>query len=164
MAEVKTTTMSLFGSDTITVGGRLIKNLCSGEVGKDTYQNDLGTVKTGKNGSAIFIKNETGYQATIEVHVIRGSEDDIALDTYIKNYLESPDKFVLLSAVVAKPFGTGAGEVQGSTGGTGKTDKLTLNNGIPTKNVDVVVNLDGDSEQAISVYTYVFASTTRSIG
>jgi len=159
-----TATMSLFGSDTITVGGKLLKNFCSGEVGKVTYQNDIGTVKTGKDGSAIFIKNETGYQATLEVHVIRGSEDDISLDTFRTNYIADPSKYVLLNAEIAKPFGSGTGPTPGTTGGTGiKTDKLTLNNGIPTKNVDMVVNLDGDSEQAISVYTYVFASTTRSI-
>jgi len=159
-----TATMSLFGSDTITIGGRLLLNLFSGETGKVTYQNDLGTVKTGKDGSAIFIKNETGYQATLEVHVIRGSADDVALDDYIKTYISAPEKYVLLNAVIAKPFGTGAGTNQGTATGTViKTDKLTLNNGIPTKNVDMVVNLDGDSEQAISIYTYVFASTTRAI-
>lgn len=153
-----TTTFSLFGSDTITLNGKVIKNLCAGEVAKLTFPNEIGTVKTGKDGNSIYIKNESGHQAQMELRVIRGSSDDSDLNGYLSLFKDSPVTFVLLTAELAKPFGTGA------VGSIAKTDRYTLEGGIPVKQVEAVVNLEGDSEQAISVYTFIFAKATRSIG
>lgn len=148
-------TFSLLGSDAIKVGGRNITDFSSGEVGKVTYPSELATVKTGKNGNTIYVQNASGFQATLEIKVIRGSADDKALNTFLKNYRENPTGYVLKDAEITKIIGDGAGNVT--------SDTYTLVGGIPTKQVEVAVNTEGDVEQAISSYTFVFATSERSI-
>lgn len=148
-------TFSLLGSDAIQLGGVNITDFSSGEVGKISYASELATVKTGKNGNTIYVQNASGLQATLELKVIRGGKDDKALNTFLKNYRESPTTYVLNDAVISKKVGDGAGNVT--------ADTYTLVGGIPTKQVDVSINTEGDAEQAISAYTWVFSVSERSI-
>jgi hypothetical protein len=151
------TTFSLFGKDTITIGGRLITDFGAGEIGKLSFATDIATVKTGKDANSIYIKNESGNQASLELKVIRGSGDDAFLNGKITNYKTDPTTFVLITAVLVKPFGIGI------AGAALKSDTYQCEGGIPTKQVEVVFNVEGDSEQAISVYTFIFAYASRTI-
>lgn len=148
-------TFSLLGNDAISIGGRNITDFSSGEVGKLTYPSELATVKTGKNGNTIYVQNASGFQASLEIKVIRGSGDDKALNSFLKNYRESPVTYVLKDASITKTIGDGKGVVT--------SDTYILTGGIPTKQVEVAVNTEGDIEQAISTYTFVFATSERSI-
>jgi hypothetical protein len=148
-------TFSLLGSDAIQLGGQNITDFGAGEVGKVTYPSELATVKTGKNGNTIYVQNASGFQATLELKVIRGGKDDKALNTFLKNYRENPTAFVLKDAVISKKIGDGSGNVT--------ADTYTLTGGVPTKQVEVTVNTEGDIEQAISSYTWVFSVSERSL-
>jgi hypothetical protein len=148
-------TLSLAGSDTITIGGRLLADFGSGEVAKISYATELATVKTGKNGNTIFVQNASGFQASMEVKVIRGSADDKFLQSFLTAYRSDPVIYSVQNAELVKKLGDGAGKVT--------ADTYVLTGGIPTKQVEAVVNVEGDTEQAISVYTWVFATSDRAI-
>ena len=153
-------TLSLLGNDTIKMSGDLAGEILfsdfgSGEVAKITYPSELAVVKTGKNGNTIFVQNASGFQASLEIKVIKGSNNDISLQTILTSYKTDPVAFVTQSAELAKKIGDGAGKV--------KADTYLLTGGIPTKQVEMIVNTEGDTEQAISVYTWVFAGSDRSI-
>ena len=148
-------TLSLLGSDTIKIGDRILSDFGLGEVAKISYATELATVKTGKNGNTIFVQNASGFQASMEVKVIRGSADDKALQTFLTSYRSNPTAYSVQNAELVKKIGDGLGVVS--------SDTYVLTGGIPTKQVEVVVNTEGDSEQGISVYTWVFAASDRAI-
>ena len=147
--------MRLVGNDTITINDRLIVDLPHGEVGKVSFPNDLVTVKTGKNGNAIYASNASGSQATFELKVLRGSADDAYLNEQIATYQNDPTKFNLMNATLVKMIGDGAGEVT--------SDTYILTGGVFTKMVEGVSNVEGDVEQAVSQYTMQFAMAPRAI-
>lgn len=154
-------TRSLFGSDTITFNGKTLNDFGSGEVAKITFPTELATVKAGKDGNTIFVQNVTGLQAVLELKIIRGSTDDIALNDRVVAYKSTPALYITDVAVLTKIIGSGvAGKAAGS--GSFVNDIYTLAAGIPTKQPEVVTNLDGDTEQALSVYTWTFAKCDRS--
>lgn len=148
--------LRLVGSDTININSVLITDLPHGEVAKLTYNSDIATVKTGKNGNAIFAKNEVGNQATLELKVLRGSGDDKRLNTQVSLYNADPTTYILMSGEVIKNIGDGAGAVD--------KDMYLLTAGVITKRPEAASNVEGDVEQAICVYTIQFAYATRSIG
>ena len=148
-------TFSLLGNDTIKIGQRIFSDFSSGEVAKVTYPTELATVKTGKNGNTIYVQNTAGFQANMELRVIRGSEDDKFMQSLLTGYRSDPVGFVLQNAELAKRIGDGSGNV--------KADVYILTGGIPTKQVEVSSNTEGDTEQALSVYTVIFATSDRAI-
>lgn len=147
--------MRLTGADTIKINGRLITDIGAGEVAKITYGTDLVTVKTGKNGNTIYAKNESGNQATMELHVLRGSGDDKFLNEQISLYNSDPTGYILMNAELVKVIGDGKGNVS--------KDTYILTGGVISKPVEVVSNVEGDTEQAMSLYTMQYALAPRAI-
>lgn len=148
-------TFSLLGNDTIKINDRLLADFGPGEIAKVSYSTDLATVKTGKNGNTIFAQNASGFQATMELKVIRGSADDKYLQSLLTLYKSAPTLYVLDNVEVVKQIGDGLGALT--------SDTYALNGGIPTKSVEVIVNVEGDTDQALSAYTWVFAGNVRAL-
>lgn len=148
-------TFSLVGSDTIKINQRILSDLPHGEVAKVTFETDLVSVKTGKNGNTIFAQNASGLAATMELKVIRGSADDSSLNSLLQAYKGNPTAFVLMSAELVKRLGDGLGNVI--------ADAYILTGGVISKQVEVASNVEGDVEQAISAYTLKFAYAARAI-
>jgi len=150
----------LTGNDTINLAGktfasRLFTALPHGEVAKLTYGSDIATVKTGKNGNVIIAKNETGNQGTLELKVLRGSDDDVNLNSDLIAYNTDSASYVCISGSLAKLLGDGLGATI--------TDTISLAGGVITKRVEMVINVEGDVEQAIALYTIQFAMASRGI-
>ena len=154
-------TRSLFGSDTITFNDVPLSAFGSGEVAKITFPTELATVKAGKDGNTIYVQNVTGLQAVLEIKLIRGSADDVKLNGRVVAYKSTPALYILDKATIVKVIGSG---VAGKNPEVGSfvNDTYTCWGGIPTKQPEVVTNLDGDTEQALSVYTWTFAKAERS--
>jgi hypothetical protein len=149
------TTFSVLGDDTIKIGERILNDFGHGEIAKISYSTELATVKTGKNGNTIFVQNASGFQATMELKVLRGSSDDKFLQSLLTLYRSTPTTFVLQNAEIVKKIGDGKGVTL--------ADTYILTGGIPSKQVEAVVNVEGDVEQALAVYTYIFATSDRAL-
>lgn len=148
-------TLSLSGSDTIKINQRLITDFPDGDIAKLTYDTDHTTLKRGKNGNTIYVGNEAGKAAKLELRVLRGSADDKYLEAIEAVQVSNLPSFVLMSGMIAKKIGDGAGNVG--------SDIYDLSGGVFTKFGEVTSNVEGEKEQAVRTYTIMFATAPRAI-
>lgn len=146
---------SITGSDTLVINDRVLNDLADGDNSVIVFPNNLVEVKTGKNKNTVFVKNETGNNAEMTLRIMRGSADDAFLQQLLTSMESDFSSFTLLSGTFVKKIGDGAGTL--------KRDEYTLSGGVFTKKVDGKENVEGDTEQAIAIYTIRFAIAKRGI-
>ena len=127
---------SITGNDTLTLFDRVFVDLADGDTSVITFPNDLGDLKTGKNGNSIYVKNETGSNAEMVLRIVKGSADDKFLQGKLASQNNDFASFVLATGEFVKRFGDGEGTVS--------RDVYTLTGGIFAKNVDVKENVEGE--------------------
>tara|TARA_R110000851_G_scaffold306239_4_gene464501 strand:- start:3910 stop:4365 length:456 start_codon:yes stop_codon:yes gene_type:complete len=147
---------TITGKDTLTLFGRIYNDFADGDNLTITFPNELKTVKTGKNNNSIYADNSTGKNADMSIRVLRGSSDDRFLQGKLIEQNNQGASFTTAEGEFVKILGDG----QGNT----VSDIYTLQGGIFTKEVDGKENVEGDTEQAVSVYNLKFARASRSIG
>jgi hypothetical protein len=154
-------TLSLTGNDTISLDlagdGSLtpLVNLGDGDVGSLTHPNSLTELKKGKNGNTIIALNETGDTAELVIRVLRASPDDKSLNSRLTTMKQDFASFVTMSGEIVKRIGDGAGNVS--------NDIYSLSAGSFSKRVEATSNVEGDTEQALAIYTIIFANSSRRI-
>lgn len=146
---------SLTGKDTIKVNSRILNDFGDGDTATLTYPNTLVTVKTGKNGNSIYAFNYSGQQCEVVLRVLRGSSDDKFLNNLLAIFKQDPASFTLLTGEFIKNIGDGSGGIQ--------QDTYILSGGAFSKQVEVKENVEGETEQAISVYNLIFSNAPRSL-
>lgn len=149
--------IALSGNDTVTINNTLLVGQADGNVAELTFPNEIANVKTGKNGNSIYGLNETGRQCELKVRVIRFSADDkflnglLALQTTPGGFASFP----LMIGQFTKLIGDGAGNVG--------NDIYILSGGIFTKHVEAKSNVEGDTEQSVSIYMMKFSNAPRAL-
>lgn len=146
---------SLTGADTLVIAGRVLADFADADNAVLSFPNPKAVVKAGKDGNAIFAENATGRQAELVIRVLRGSPDDKFLDALSKEQDFDFSSFELLTGQFVKRVGDGLGNVS--------ADSYLLRGGIFTKNVEAKSNVEGDTEQSISIYTIGCAAANRRI-
>lgn len=145
---------SYTGQDILKIGARILSNFADGDVATISYPNDLHGMKIGKYGNAIAAHNEQGNMAELTVRVLKGSPDDKYLNSYViawKNHLPS---FAPQNAEFTKVI----------TVDNSITNEVTsLDFLIPTRNVDTKDNVEGDTEQSVSVYSFRAGVSNRAL-
>lgn len=147
--------VSLTGKDTILVDSRIFSDLADGDCGSLEFPNDIVAVKTGKNHNRIYAYNATGETCNLTLRLIRGSADDKYLLSRYYEYKNDPPSFVLLGTQITKRAGDGKGNIA--------ADTYTLGGGIITKLPAVKENVEGDTEQAVSIWPITFTNSDRTI-
>lgn len=148
-------TVSLTGQDTMVINGKVLNDLADGDVAALTFPNDLMSLKIGKNGNALYAFNETGEEADAELRIIRGSSDDKFLQGLLNTMKRDPASFVLITGEFVKRVGDG----QGNT----TRDIYTMSGGVILKNVEAKDNVEGDTDQSVSIFTMKFSNAPRSL-
>lgn len=148
--------VSLTGSDVHIIQGRLLTDLADGDCGALTFPNDIAAAKVGKNGNAIYSFNQTGKLTQYVVRVLRGSSDDKFLNNLYTQMVNNFAGFILMNGEFIKKVGDGKGNIT--------SDTYIMSGGIFTKGVEAKDNQEGDTEQAVSIYTFNFTNSPRSIG
>lgn len=149
--------ISLTGNDTIKLNDRVLSDIADGDTVSITFPNDLVTIKRGKGGNSLYSLNEPGRQADCEIRVIRGSADDKFLNGLLATQKRDLPSFQLMTLDFVKRVGDGQGSVI--------SDVNSLTGGVFTKSIpDVKENVEGDTEQAIALYTLKFTGEARLIG
>ena len=147
--------VALSAQDNIVLWGRTITDTADGDIAAITFPNDLFSVKTGKGGNSLFARNESGRQAELTLRVLRGSGDD--------KFLQA--KFLLdefLPANIVLCFGSASKKVAHGNG-TYTNDTYLLQGGVLARPVEMKANVEGDTEQAVSVYAIRFANHVRTV-
>lgn len=146
---------ALSGSDTINLNNRVLSDLADGNCVELTFPNDIASVKTGKNGNSIYGLNETGKQCEVKIRVIRGSDDDKFLNGLLVQQQSNFAGFPLMIGQFIKKVGDGLGNIT--------SDTYVMSGGVFTKQVEGRTNVEGESEQSVSIYTLRFSNAPRAI-
>ena len=104
-------TVTLSGNDTIIFDDDILSDLADGKCASATFDSDKGTVKTGKNGNAVMVLNESGRQCTMEIRLVKGSGDDKKLHARMKQQDNNFAGFIVANVQFIKNLGDGAGNV-----------------------------------------------------
>ena len=140
--------LSYTGNDLIEFNGRTLADFANGDVATVTFPNEISSTSAGKNGNVIVARNEQGRVAELALRIVRGSPDDKFLNSIYKLWTNSPMDYEPASASLTKMV-----KVDGSV----TNDIMSLAFGFPTKGApEVKVNVEGDVEQAVSVYNFRF--------
>lgn len=146
---------AITADDTLTVFDRVFSDFADAAASTIAFNNDLVGAKTGKNGNTIYTRNETGHNAILTLRLIRGSSDDRFLNRRLLQLEQDFPSFVLAEGEFVKRVGDGQGNVA--------SDVYQLSGGIFQRKVDTQENVEGDTEQGVSVYTMFFAYVSRGI-
>ena len=147
--------ISLNGNDTIQVNGILQTDLADGDVGTLTFPNEFVTMKPGKNNNTIIAFNAMGQLAELTLRLIRGSFNDQQINLYYRQFVNDPAGFSLVEASIIKLIGDGNGNIT--------TDSYTLTGGVPMMVPEVKSNVEGDTDQGVTIWKIRFAMGTRQI-
>jgi len=149
------TTIAMSGSDVIIINNHNFVDLADGNVVELTFPNEIATVKTGKNGNSIYGLNESGKQCDVKIRLIRGSSDDNFLNGLLASQQLNFASFPLMIGQFIKKVGDGQGNVT--------SDTYVLGGGVFQKQVEGKSNVEGDSEQSVSIYMLRFSNAPRAI-
>lgn len=148
---------ALTGADTLIINERVIKDLADGSTINITLDNDSVGMSTGKDDNTVFSDNRQGSNATLELRLIRGSAQDIYFNGLSIQQSRDLPAFSLMKGSFTKRIGDGYGNV--------KFDNYVLLGGVFTKRMPQVnENLNGETDQGVSVYNIKFAIGSRSLG
>ena len=146
-------TVALSGSDTININNKVLADLADGNCVEMTFPNDIANVKTGKNGNSIYGLNESGKQCEVKIRAIRGSSDDKFLNNLLAQQQANFAGFPLMIGQFIKKIGDGKGNIS--------SDTYIMSGGIFTKIPEAKSNVEGETEQSISIYTIRFSNAPR---
>jgi hypothetical protein len=147
--------VALSGSDTININNTVLADLAIGDCVVLKFPNEIANVKTGKNGNSIYGLNESGKQCEVEIHVVRGSNDDKFLNNLLSQQQNNFAGTVLLIGQFIKKIGDGAGKIT--------SDTYILSGGIFTKQVEGKTNVEGQPEQSVATYYMKFSNSPRAL-
>lgn len=145
--------VALSGSDTINLNNRVFADLADGNCVELTFPNDIAQVRTGKNGNSIYGLNETGKQAEVKIRVLRGSADDKFLNNLMAQQQANFAGFPLMIGQFIKKIGDGLGNIT--------SDTYIMSGGVFTKQIEGKMNVEGETEQSIAIYTIKFTNAPR---
>lgn len=146
-------TIALSGSDVFILNDHVFNDLADGTVIELTFDNDIAALKTGKNGNSIYGLNESGKQVDLKLRIVRGSTDDKFLNGLYAQQQNNFAGFPLLIGELVKKLGDGRGNIT--------SDTYILSGGVFTKGVEAKTNVEGDTEQSVSMWTLKFSNAPR---
>lgn len=148
-------TVAMSGNDSVILNNRKFADFAEGNVVELTFPNEIAQVKTGKNGNSIYGLNETGKQCELKMRLIRGSSDDIFLNNLLVQQQNNFAGTVLMQGQFIKKVGDGTGTIT--------NDIYVVSGGVFTKQVEAKSNVEGDSEQSVSIYMMKFSNAPRAL-
>jgi hypothetical protein len=148
--------ISLNGNDTILLNGTLLTDFADGDVGSLTFPNETAQFKPGKNGNTLIAFSALGQLTECTLRLIRGSNNDSYINSFQRLFFQDPPSFPLLTLQLVKRVGDGQGNVT--------NDTYLLTGGVPISIPEVKSNVEGETEQGVTIWKFKFAAGTRQIG
>jgi hypothetical protein len=147
--------VSLTGQDSVTINGTILSTLADMTPFEITFPNDLGQVKTGKNGNTIYAKNEMGRVADTTLRILLAGADDQYLNGLLQQWISDPSTFTLITAMFVKRVGDGLGNI------TSKVYNCT--GGFFKRQVDAKTSAESDTEQSVAIWRITYGNCQISI-
>jgi hypothetical protein len=147
--------VSLTGNDVVLVGGRIFNGVADGDYAVLDFDGDISAAKVSKDGNTIFALNQTGFLGKMTMRLLRGSPDDIFLNSLLQSQRNDFSGFVLMNGTFTKRVGDGTGKVA--------NEVYILTNGLFKKLPGAKSNAEGDTEQSVVIYEIWFTNQGRTI-
>jgi len=147
--------ISLSGNDTIILSGRQLTAFADGDIGTLTFPNETGVLKPGKNGNTLIAYSAMGNLVEGTLRILRGSADDAFINSLQILFFQDPPSFPLITLQLVKRIGDGQGNV--------KSDVYLCTGGVPTMIPEVKSNIEGETDQGVTIWKFKFAVGQRSI-
>lgn len=144
---------ALTGNDTIQIAGRVLRNFGDGDIGKIAFPNELVAVKRGKGGNTVYAENSMGKLAEVVLRIVRAAPDDSFLNSLLIQQSADFPSFPLMPGFVSKRVGDGSGGVT--------NDQYIMAGGVFTKIPELIDNVEGTTDQGLSIYFFKFANVKR---
>ncbi len=145
--------ISLTGTDTLQIFGRTITAFGTGDYFTFTFDEELFKIEIGKDGNAVYAFNAPGLKVKGVLKILRGSRDDRFLNAVLAGMVADPAGFVLGTCIAVKRIGNGSNVIV--------NDTYLFGGGVFSKFPGVKGNQQGDTEQAMAVYEFMFTSADR---
>lgn len=136
-------------------GTWILSDFANGSVAELTAPNALSAMTTGYNGNGMASHNEPGRQRTLNLRLIKGSEDDKRINSTFELWKARDSRF--------KPFEGKFTKNIGHSDGSITNDTTTCYFGIPAEPPSTYINTEGDTDQVVSTYTITFANYDRNM-
>jgi hypothetical protein len=152
--------INLTGSDTTILSklgaqDRIMKDFGDGDVVAIDIPNNLVELKKGKDDNAIIAYNAAGKVSTVTMRILAGGADDKFLNSEITSYQNNRPGYILLSGEFIKKVGDGKGNISNIV--------FKFSNGIIQKYPVGGENVDGNTDQALSIYQIIFSQIDKII-
>lgn len=144
--------VSLTGNDVLTLNGRVFTDFANNAIATLTFDADLVTVQTSKDGNIVYALNEAGKSASLTLRLILGSSDDRYMNSLLASLRRDMSSFVLILGSFVKRVGDGKGNV--------KNVIYNVTGGIITKIPGASMNTTGDVEQSIAEWELRFGDAS----
>ena len=147
---------TLTGDDVFIIDDNpLILDMTNGDIVTIDFPDELFKLTIGKNGNAIYAKNESGRQSDIVIKITRGSSSDKLLNGKLATQERDFVGFTLMNGAFVKRLGDGNGKIT--------YDTYNLKGMMFTKIPNSKANTEGDGDQVSATYNLKAASVTRGI-
>ncbi|MCK4786006.1 MAG: hypothetical protein KAV87_19775, partial [Desulfobacteraceae bacterium] len=146
---------ALTGGDIVQLDDRIFTDFADGDIATLEFPNDIGAVKTGKNGNSIYAFNATGLNVRPTLRIIMGSSDDKWLQSRIAEWINNPSTFNLITGKFIKNTGDGSGNVTKNI--------YNLMGGIFLKIPEAKSNVEGDTDQSVVIWNLTFSNGVRQL-
>lgn len=144
---------AIAGDDVLIINGQVFTGYADADAIKFEPQGPIAEMKVSKDGNSVYALKFSGIVAKLTLRLIRGSFDDIFLNGLLQQWIAAPSLFILMSGSYVKRIGDGKGglvnEVYQMAGGVFEA--------IPPG----TSNMDGNIEQMVTVYTFMFRNDAR---
>ena len=150
-----TYTDTFVGSATIIINGRTLSDFGFGTVAEITCPNQIAGMDIGKDFNTVFSLQPAGSQADLKIKIIKGSKDDVFLNSLYESFKDSFESSIAITGSFISRVGDGNGNVI--------TTAWVLNGGIPTTHPADKYDVAGDREQALMGYSFSFARGIRTL-
>lgn len=136
-------------------GEWVLTDFAGGTVAELTAPNELSTTTTGYNGNSLGSHNEPGRQRECTLRIVKGGDDDKRLNASYNLWKNKDSKFKPLSMSFTK-------HVAHSDSSRTK-DTVECFFGLPAGQPTQASNVEGDTEQLVSIYMLRFGNSERSM-
>ena len=136
-------------------GEWILSDFADGTVAELNAPNELSTLTTGYNGNSLGSHNEPGRQRDLALRLVKGSGDDKRLNANYNLWKNRDFRFKPLEMTFTKYVAHGTEPTT--------DDKVTCYFGLPTGQPAQVSDMNGNTEQVVSVYSIRFGNSERSM-
>lgn len=144
---------AIVGRDSLIIGGQVITGLADGDAIKLEPNGPVAAMKVSKDGNSIYAMQYSGIVVKLTIRLVRGCLDDITLNGQLQSWISNPTGFQTLAGSYVKAIGDGKGNII--------NEVYTLAGGIFESIPGGMQNMDGNTEQAVTVYTLLFRNDAR---